>query len=368
MACGTGKTFTSLKIIEEITPKNSIVLFLAPSIALVGQTFREYCKEKTDDFIACLVCSDSKSGKSDEDDMDILELPLSPSTKADDIRKAYELAKKNNKRFIIFSTYQSVEKIMQAQKLNYLDEIDLMICDEAHRSVGNLYSGKEQDKLNAFTLCHSNENIKAKKRIYMSATPKIYTSSQKTKALQSDNEVFSMDDEEIFGNEIYALNFRQAIEKDLLSDYKVIISAIKQEGIAKVANNAIAKLKDTNDVDEKIVDLDFVCKIIGMHKGLARNDLVTLDENGKIDNDFIEEMDKNISKGAISFCRNIKASKNISNSFKIIMQCYDEALKKDSFANLDINIDHIDGTMNSKIRLSKLNNLDSPRENLSAEK
>lgn len=363
MACGTGKTFTSLKIIEEITPKNSIVLFLAPSIALVGQTFREYCKEKTDDFVASIVCSDSKSGKSVEDDIDILELPIPASTDTQSIKKAYDIAKKDNKRFIIFSTYQSVEKIMQAQKQNDLDEIDLIICDEAHRSVGNLYSGKEKDKLNTFTLCHSNENINAKKRIYMSATPKIYSSSQKSKALENDNEVFSMDDEEIFGNEIYSINFREAVEKDLLTDYKVIILAIKQEGIANIANTAIAKLKDEKNVDEKYVDIDFVSKIIGTHKGLARNDLVALDENNQIDNDFLEEMDSNLSRRVINFCKSIRDSKNISNSFKIIMQCYDEALKKDSFKNLNISIDHVDGTMNSNVRLNKLNNLNSPKEN-----
>ncbi|MBZ7951834.1 DEAD/DEAH box helicase [Campylobacter sp. RM9939] len=363
MACGTGKTFTSLKIIEEITPKNSIVLFLAPSIALVGQTFREYCKEKTDDFIASIVCSDSKSGKNIEDDIDILELPIPASTDTQSIKKAYDIAKKDNKRFIIFSTYQSVEKIMQAQKQNDLDEIDLMICDEAHRSVGNLYSGKEKDKFNAFTLCHDDKNIKAKKRIYMSATPKIYSNSQKSKALESDNEVFSMDDEEIFGNEIYSINFREAVEKDLLTDYKVIILAIKQESVANVANTAIAKLKDEKNVDEKYVDIDFVSKIIGTHKGLARNDLVTLDENNEIDNEFLEEIDKNLSRRVINFCKSIKDSKNITNSFKIIMQCYDEALKKDSFKNLDISIDHIDGTMNSNVRLNKLNNLNSPKEN-----
>lgn len=363
MACGTGKTFTSLKIIEEITPKGSIVLFLAPSIALVGQTFREYCKEKTDDFVASIVCSDAKSGKSVEDDIDILELPIAASTNTQSIKKAYDIAKEKNKRFIIFSTYQSVEKVIQAQKQNDLDEIDLIICDEAHRSVGNLYSGKEKDKLNTFTLCHSNENIKAKKRIYMSATPKIYSSSQKSKALENDNEVFSMDDEEIFGNEIYSINFREAVEKGLLTDYKVIILAIKQEGIASVANTAIARLKDEKNVDEKYVDINFVSKIIGTHKGLARNDLVALDENNQIDNDFLEEMDSNLSRRVINFCKSIRDSKNITNSFKIIMQCYDEALKKDSFKNLDINIDHVDGTMNSNTRLNKLNNLNSPKEN-----
>ncbi len=110
MACGTGKTFTSLKIIEEITPKNSIVLFLAPSIALVGQTFREYCKEKTDDFVASIVCSDSKSGKSVEDDIDILELPIPASTDTQSIKKAYDIAKKTTKDLSSFLLIKVLKK------------------------------------------------------------------------------------------------------------------------------------------------------------------------------------------------------------------------------------------------------------------
>lgn len=362
MACGTGKTYTSLKILEMLTPKNGIVVFLAPSIALVGQTFREYCQQKSDDFVGCIVCSDEKSGKTQDDDIDLLELPLTPSTRPSDIQKAYHLAKKDSKRFIIFSTYQSSIRLKEAQNLGFLDEIDLLICDEAHRSVGAMYSGAQKDTLNAFTLCHSDENIKAKKRIYMTATPKVYTTASKAKGIESGNEVFSMDDESIFGDEIFVLNFSNAIEKKLLTDYKVIILAIKQEGMAKVANNAIAKLKSTNsNIDEKLIDLDFVCKIIGTHKGLAKNDLVTLDENGEIDNEFLEEIDKKVSARAINFCRNIKASKNITHSFKTIIESYDEELKKDSFKNLDISIDHIDGTMNAKMRLEKLSELNQPK-------
>ena len=362
MACGTGKTYTSLKILEMLTPKDSIVVFLAPSIALVGQTFREYCQQKSDDFVACIVCSDEKSGKTQDDDIDLLELPLTPSTRPSDIQKAYHLAKKDSKRFIIFSTYQSSIRLKETQNLGFLDEIDLLICDEAHRSVGAMYSGAQKDTLNAFTLCHSDENIKAKKRVYMTATPKVYSTASKSKGIESGNEVFSMDDESIFGDEIFVLNFSNAIEKKLLTDYKVIILAIKQEGMAKVANNAIAKLKSQNsNIDEKLIDLDFVCKIIGTHKGLAKNDLVTLNENGEIDNDFLEEMDKQVSTRAINFCRNIKASKNITHSFKTIIESYDEELKKDSFKNLDISIDHIDGTMNAKMRLEKLSELNQPK-------
>lgn len=136
MACGTGKTYTSLKIMEALDPK--ITLFLAPSIALLSQTFREYAQEKSDPFYASIVCSDDKVGKSkdeDNDDIKFSELPIKPSTRLEDILSTYEKAQKENKRFIIFSTYQSALRIKEAQGVG-LGEIDLIICDEAHRTVG----------------------------------------------------------------------------------------------------------------------------------------------------------------------------------------------------------------------------------------
>lgn len=195
MACGTGKTYTSLKIIESLEPKPNIVLFLAPSIALVSQTFREYCAQRSEPFVASIVCSDSKSGQS-EDDISFSELPIAPSTRTEDILTAYERVKKENKRFIIFSTYQSALRIKEAQS-HGLDEIDLMICDEAHRSVGAMYSLSKSDReamlgdmgdeaYNSFTICHSNEHIKAKKRLYMTATPKVYKDNAKVKAQESE--------------------------------------------------------------------------------------------------------------------------------------------------------------------------------------
>ncbi|GAA6913064.1 hypothetical protein HpHNI91_04620 [Helicobacter pylori] len=206
MACGTGKTYTSLKIMEALDPK--ITLFLAPSIALLSQTFREYAQEKSEPFYASIVCSDDKVGKGkknknddDTDDIDFSELPLKPSTRPEDILSVCELAQKENKRLIIFSTYQSALRIKEAQEAG-LGEIDLIICDEAHRTVGALYSTNERDDKNAFTLCHSDENIKAKKRLYMTATPKVYSESSKAKAKESDNAIYSMDDESILNNRL----------------------------------------------------------------------------------------------------------------------------------------------------------------------
>ncbi|RVZ82452.1 DEAD/DEAH box helicase [Helicobacter pylori] len=358
MACGTGKTYTSLKIMEALDPK--ITLFLAPSIALLSQTFREYAQEKSDPFYASIVCSDDKVGKSkdeDNDDIKFSELPIKASTRLEDILSVYEKAQKENKRFIIFSTYQSALRIKEAQEAG-LNGIDLVICDEAHRTVGAMYSTNERDDKNAFTLCHSDENIKAKQRLYMTATPKVYSESSKAKAKESDNVIYSMDDEEIFGEEIYTLNFSKAIALDLLTDYKVIILAVRKENLSGVTNSVnkkISQLKaEGTKLDKKLINNEFVCKIVGTHKGLAKQDLIVLDDKNKEDHNLQNQYDTAPSQRAISFCKSINTSKNIKDSFETIMECYDEELKKKSFKNLKISIDHIDGTMNCKDRLEKL--------------
>ncbi len=367
MACGTGKTYTSLKIMEALDPK--IMLFLAPSIALLSQTFREYAQEKSEPFYASIVCSDDKVGKSkneDNDDINFSELPLKPSTRLEDILSVYEKAQKENKRFIIFSTYQSALRIKEVQEAG-LKEIDLIICDEAHRTVGAMYSSNERDDKNAFTLCHSDENIKAKKRLYMTATPKVYSESSKAKAKEKDNVIYSMDDEEIFGEEIYTLNFSKAIALDLLTDYKVMILAVRKENLSGVTNSVnkkISQLKaEGTKLDKKLINNEFVCKIVGTHKGLAKQDLIVLDNENKEDHNLQNQYDTAPSQRAINFCKSINTSKNIKDSFETIMECYDEELKKKSFKNLKISIDHIDGTMNCKDRLEKLEELNTFKPN-----
>ncbi|MFP6190564.1 type ISP restriction/modification enzyme [Helicobacter pylori] len=367
MACGTGKTYTSLKIMEALDPK--ITLFLAPSIALLSQTFREYAQEKSEPFYASIVCSDDKVGKSkdeDNDDINFSELPIKPSTRLEDILSVYEKVQKENKRFIIFSTYQSALRIKEAQEAG-LNGIDLIICDEAHRTVGAMYSSNERDDKNAFTLCHSDENIKAKKRLYMTATPKVYSESSKAKAKESDNVIYSMDDADTFGEEIYTLNFSKAIALDLLTDYKVIILAVRKENLSGVTNSVnkkISQLKaEGTKLDKKLINNEFVCKIVGTHKGLAKQDLIVLDEKNKEDHNLQYQEDTAPSQRAINFCKSINTSKNIKDSFETIMECYDEELKKKSFKNLKISIDHIDGTMNCKDRLEKLENLNQFQPN-----
>ncbi|GAA8868544.1 hypothetical protein HpEKA13_08440 [Helicobacter pylori] len=251
-------------------------------------------------------------------------------------------------------------RIKEAQEAG-LGGIDLIICDEAHRTVGAMYSSNERDDKNAFTLCHSDTHIKAKKRLYMTATPKVYSESSKAKAKESDNVIYSMDDADTFGEEIYTLNFSKAIALDLLTDYKVIILAVRKENLSGVTNSVnkkISQLKaESTKLDKKLINNEFVCKIVGTHKGLAKQDLIVLDNENKEDHNLQNQYDTAPSQRAISFCKSINTSKNIKDSFKTIMECYDEELKKKSFKNLQISIDHIDGTMNCKDRLEKLEEL-----------
>ncbi|GAA6897889.1 DEAD/DEAH box helicase [Helicobacter pylori] len=340
---------------------------------MLSQTFREYAQEKSEPFYASIVCSDDKVGKGkknknddDADDINFSELPNKPSTRPEDILSVHKKAQKENKRFIIFSTYQSALRIKEAQEAG-LGGIDLIICDEAHRTVGAMYSSNERDDKNAFTLCHSDKNIKAQKRLYMTATPKVYSESSKARAKESDNVIYSMDDAEIFGEEIYTLNFERAIALDLLTDYKVMILAVRKENLSGVTNSVNKKISQLKakgtKLDKKLINNEFVCKIIGTHKGLAKQDLIALDDENKEDYDLQNKNDTTPSQRAISFCKSISTSKRIKDSFETIMECYDEELKKKSFKNLTIRIDHIDGTMNCKVRLEKLEELNEYQPN-----
>ncbi len=104
-------------------------------------------------------------------------------------------------------------------------------------------------------------NIKAKKRLYMTATPKVYSESSKAKAKESDNAIYSMDDEGVFGEEIYTLNFTKAIALDLLTDYKVMILAVRKENLSGVTNSVNQKISrleaQGTKLDKKLINNEF---------------------------------------------------------------------------------------------------------------
>ena len=313
MACGTGKTFTSLKIAEKLTDSSGLVLFLVPSIALLGQTLREWCANAEKTIYPICVCSDATAGKKkDEDDINIADLAMPASTNPDNIYAQFCEARKSKGRIgmiVVFSTYQSIDVVMQAQKA--IDsknpgsfDFSLIICDEAHRTTGVILSSKEES---SFTKVHDNANIKAAKRLYMTATPRIYSDGTKQKAAETDCLLCSMDDEAIYGQQAYRITFSEAVDKNLLADYKVLVLTVKEEQLPAIMRHSGLM------ADGKEIPADDASRLIGCINALSKRVL----EADKTFND-----DPSCMSRAVAFCPKIKDSKYITELFNGCAQEY----------------------------------------------
>ena len=230
MACGTGKTFTALRIAEELKCKT--VLFMVPSISLLSQSLRVWAQQAKDEIATLAVCSDSKADR-EEGDIPVCDLGFPATTSTDRLVK-YGLAlkfKPPKGMTVVFSTYQSVDAVSEAQQSGAFGTFDLIVCDEAHRTTGATFEGTQQSN---FTKIHSDENVRGKRRLYMTATPRVYGENAKKKAEDEFIELCSMDDEKVYGREFHHLSFSAAVGQDLLSDYKVQILAVSEEDIKRV--------------------------------------------------------------------------------------------------------------------------------------
>ncbi len=347
MACGTGKTFTALKVAEATTPPNGTILFLAPSISLVSQTLREWTAESSAPMHAFVVCSDSKVGKENED-IRTHDLAYPATTDPKRLAAATQ-AVSHDRRTVIFSTYQSIQVAADAQKLG-LAEFDLIICDEAHRTTG---VSLEDEEASDFLKVHAQNIIRGKKRLYMTATPRIYADASKNKAENSSAALYSMDDEDLFGPEFYRLGFGKAVDKDLLSEYKVLIVAVDEDQMAGLTNQYNAFKID----GKKAIDTKFATKIIGSWKGLSKQGLVLVGEDGE--QEAVTE-DTAPMRRAVAFSRSIQDSKTTTNIFKELVELYTEAHNGDAGGMVHCDLDHVDGSMNSLIRLKALDWLKAP--------
>lgn len=343
MACGTGKTFTSLRLAEQVVPEGGRILFLAPSISLVSQTLREWTAQALDPIHAFVVCSDSKVGR-DEEDLRTHDLAYPATTDSRKLANAAQ-ALTHGRRVVVFSTYQSIQVVSDAQRAG-LGEFNLIICDEAHRTTGLTLPGEDPSD---FVKVHDDSIVKGKKRLYMTATPRIYADASKTKADQNDAVLYSMDELDTFGPEFYRLGFGKAVERDLLSEYKVLIVAVEQDKMSAVANsyNRAYKLDE-----KKAIDINFATKIVGSWKGLSKKGLVLVDEDGEQE-DLTEDTEP--MRRAVAFSRSIKASKAMTETFGRLAELYAETYQPDDAPGMiDCKLDHVDGTMNALQRSSAL--------------
>ena len=352
MACGTGKTFTSLRIAEAVAGRGKTVLFLVPSLALLSQTLDEWTQDTLIDLRCFAVCSDSDVGKKNHDDnvvVGISDLKYPATTNANSLVKAFNQpdifgSEKPPYMNVVFSTYHSVEVIHQAQKLGF-PEFDFIICDEAHRTTGATFDGDDDS---AFVRIHDNAYIAGKKRLYMTATPRIY--SDEAENTEGVSNVYSMNNEKLYGDDLYVITFSKAVQLGILCDYKVIVLAVEEKHVSRRIQSL---LKDENNQ----LKVDDAAKIVGCWKALAKQGLAASDG-----------VQPDAMKRAVAFCQVIEkdfrgkthkvSSKLITEMFGAVVEAYQaseiEYLKEtapdqeiDPSLKLQCQVQHVDGSMNA---------------------
>lgn len=358
MACGTGKTFTSLKIAEQLAGAGKRVLFLVPSLSLLEQALTEWTQESAIPLNSFAVCSDSSIGKKhDQDDDQLLtgisDLQYPATTDAASLCKQITACHTSDAMTVVFSTYHSIDVLNAAQQADDhpLPAFDLIICDEAHRTTGATFDGEEESP---FVKVHNNAFIQGHKRLYMTATPRIYGETAK----QTENVTLcSMDDAALYGQTLYTINFSEAVSRKLLVDYKVIVLAVEESHINRRLQKLLRDQGNTLKVDD-------AAKIVGCWKALSKQGLFA-------GNDALSQP----MKSAVAFCQIIEkeykgnthkvSSKQIAEMFSAVVSQYQaaeiQALRADDpDAPLDpalfmkCEADHIDGTMHAGEKESRL--------------
>lgn len=329
MAPGTGKTFTSLKLVEKMakqTNKETFnVLYLVPSIQLLSQTLISWNNDTELSMHSFAVTSDrNASKKKNADELSAKDIGFPATTDSEKLLSNYKKIENNQRDLtVVYSTYQSIEVLHEAQEKGF-PEFDIIICDEAHRTTGAKALGEEAS---VFTRVHNNNYIKANKRLYQTATPKIYGTDAKQKAEDSSIVLSSMDNKDIYGEEIFRLGFGQAVSNDILTDYKVMVLAVDEKVIQKDMQKVLSD-------SENGLDIDDVSKLIGVWNGLMKR--------SSVDKEAVFE-GKPMQR-AISFINTINNSKKISSQFNEVVNEY---LDGNESIQQSINVRHVDGMMNT---------------------
>ncbi len=348
MACGTGKTFAALKIAEALAGKGKRVLFLVPSLALLSQTLTEWTQESATPLHSFAVCSDSDVGKKrkkDDDSVQTFTHELRYPATTEPTRLAAEMAKRHDAEHmsVVFSTYHSIDVISKAQKAHGLADFDLIVCDEAHRTTGATFGDDDESN---FVKVHDAAFLRSAKRLYMTATPRIYGDNAKASAEKDNVVLCSMDDEELYGQELYVITFSEAVKRGLLVDYKVIVLSVEETHVSRRLQNLLAD-------DNNQIKVDDAAKIVGCWKALAKQGMDT-DLNG----------DHEAMKRAVAFCQVIEvskgarthkvSSKNIAGMFQAVVEAYQETEDDEAASQLGCEAAHVDGSMNASEKEEKL--------------
>lgn len=332
MACGTGKTYTAQLIAEDRQCRRALVL--VPSLALVSQTIAEWCQDATMPLRAVAVCSDTqvgrrRTGSDDSIQYDIHDLAFPATTDAEKL--AGRLAEEDGFAMtVVFATYQSLDVISRAQHEHGLRKFDLVICDEAHRTTGQIDTGREASN---FVRVHEADFLYAAKRLYMTATPRIYTDSARTKAAKRSTFLCTMDDESLYGEVLVYYGFGWAVRNGLLSDYQVVVLALDEEQVSRSVQHALSA--------DNELRLDDAVKILGSYKALLKQ---SVDPK-----DFAD--DEQPVRRAMAFSNTIAQSKFVYKWFDTVVGEYrDNHPELQGESAFECEVRHVDGTTRSTER------------------
>lgn len=348
MACGTGKTFTAIRLAEKFAEQNgghARVLFMVPSLALMSQSISEFSNEIEGPFHAYAVCSDSKVGRekkrggtnADLADLRVEDLQLPATTDGAELAAAMNANPLDEGLEVVFSTYHSIDAVSAAQAAG-VGEFDLIICDEAHRTTGVTLADESESN---FVKIHDDKWVAGRKRVYMTATPKIFNEDTKFQASEKAAVLCSMDDMDTFGPVFYRIGFGEAVEKGLLADYKVLVLGVSESQIATSFQNLLAD--ESNELA-----IDDVAKLVGCWNGLAKR------RSGELEASFGDDIAP--MKRAVAFSRSIKDSQKIEREFEDLVRINLRNRENDDPTDdLGVQVRHIDGGFNAQSRAELLN-------------
>lgn len=348
MACGTGKTFTAIRLAEKFAEQNgghARVLFMVPSLALMSQSISEFSNEIEGPFHAYAVCSDSKVGRekkrgganADLADLRVEDLQLPATTDGAELAAAMNANPLDEGLEVVFSTYHSIDAVSEAQAAG-IGEFDLIICDEAHRTTGVTLADESESN---FVKIHDDKWVAGRKRVYMTATPKIFNEDTKFQASEKAAVLCSMDDVDTFGVPFYRIGFGEAVEKGLLTDYKVLVLGVSESQIATSFQNLLAD--ESNELA-----IDDVAKLVGCWNGLAKR------RSGELEASFGDDLEP--MKRAVAFSRSIKDSQKIEREFEDLVRINLRNRENDDPTDdLGVQVRHIDGGFNAQSRAELLN-------------
>lgn len=233
LPCGAGKTFTSLWIKEEL--KSNKTLVLVPSLALLRQIKNEWSKQRKTKYQYLCVCSEIDIDNDNQDSIVTHTYEIGGNVTTDP-KEIFAFLNQDFQEKVIFSTYQSLPAIIESIKNTEIN-FDFVFCDEAHKTAG-ISKG-------VFGLIHDNEKIPAKRRLYATATPRIVQESLKKKLGDDLKYTHDMNDPETFGEEFYRMSFKDAIDQDILVDYKIVAIGVNDSQLS-------GYLKERRFVDKNI--------------------------------------------------------------------------------------------------------------------